>query len=253
MKKFGMLLSIVVMLALVAPAAQAFTVTEEVQVTRGTVNINNNPAPSADLDKAVKALSKKTGRIEKSVKRQEKAIISVAESAGKIATASEKNADAIKKADGKLDNVANTQKGIAAAANRIYAVLVGAVIAGFILALVALVAILRSQGRIERKVEEVPDRTVETILDPWSFEIAGRTVTWNPADKAAPQEIHVPKGTAGDLASFVRHTETRPGVARRNFRKTLERYFRGDFNTPEYSLQSELIESLTASGEIEVG
>ncbi len=107
-------------------------------------------------------------------------------------------------------------------------------------------------------VNEVPNRTATAIrtLDssPFEFEAAGHQVTYkSPAEGIAEGyylTLHVPKDMAGDAAIYHRDHETNRGVARRNIRKTMQQYFEGKFDAPEYELQKKLIEHLKSTGEI---
>lgn len=108
-------------------------------------------------------------------------------------------------------------------------------------------------GLVKQAVDETPAKTADAVLSPWDFDIAGHTVTWRPASLVDIQEIHVPRGASGDLASFARNTESREGVARRNFRKTMRQYLEGKFNASEYALQKQLIDHLVETDEIKIG
>lgn len=105
-------------------------------------------------------------------------------------------------------------------------------------------------GLVKQAVDEMPDKAADAVLSPWDFDIADHLVTWRPASLTNIQEIHVPRGKSGDPANFVRNIESREGVARRNFRKTMRLYYEGKFDAPEYSLQKALIEYLIDKGEV---
>jgi len=165
----------------------------------------------------------------------------------------------VKRMSSQLDNTSTVTKKVGGEVNNTKWLLVGVMCVGLvILALLILRngssihAVGTTLDRVETKVDETPDKTADAVLSPWDFDINGHTVTWRPASLTSIQEIHVPRGASGDLASFVRNTESREGIARRNFRKTMRLYLERKFNAPEYALQKQLIDRLVETGEIKI-
>lgn len=295
----------IVTLAFIAPAAQAITVTEEIQVTKGGAsNISNQSAPSGDLEKAVKRLSRKTHRLHKAVTKQTEATTALVTSVGDLTTTAEGNVLAVKALDNSLRSEANAlgvQNYKNAQAIVILLVLVGLGIVAVILArtskvraaennqpiiagikLVAdetraqankaaeearaqneavLKTVAEGLSRINENIGDIPRRTAEAIkaLDPtpFEFEAGGKKVKYQSPKTGIAEGfyllLHVPANAATvDPSTYERSPETARGIARRSCRQTMQKYFEGAYNAPEYAMQKSLIEHLIATGEISV-
>lgn len=113
-------------------------------------------------------------------------------------------------------------------------------------------------GTIETKIDEVPEKTAALVkaLDPadFVFEVENHVVTYkSPAEGITEGyylRIYVPKDMAGDPATYSRDIESSRGAVNRELKKIMAKFFRGEFDAPEFALQKALIQYLRANGEL---
>ena len=102
--------------------------------------------------------------------------------------------------------------------------------------------------------EKTAEKMKEFNSEPFKYEAGGKSVTQGVPDEAKADNcyllIHVPENMNGTAASYERKSEANRGIAQRNCRKTMQRYFAGEFNGPTFTLQKALIDHLISSGEI---
>lgn len=110
--------------------------------------------------------------------------------------------------------------------------------------------VVQAVDSVSKKVDDAPQKIADIVLkkdvSPFSYEFGGKTLTYAAAKEidgcVVYRELHVPKGATGNAADYERNEEDSRSKAGSNFRKTMKRYFSGEFDSDEYKLQREVIE-----------
>jgi hypothetical protein len=258
-RMFTVIMLLLFSLLLTVPmTAQAFTTTGEEQVVP-TGEQYSPPASKAEVDTAAGKVSREVKNLNQKLTGKKGAITKLAGSVQALTAAAEKNTSAITDASTKLRRQAryNTY-GICG-----LLVIVGVIVIFYrrsqrqTTSLATAVkqvtkAVEQARDQIISEVGEVPGKTAERMSEATTFEVdtTGFRVKYTPSEGCWYETIHVPKNMDGNPLTYERTPESNRGTAKTNFRRTMEKYFRGDFDSPEYKLQKELLQHLIRTKEI---
>ncbi|MEI8343411.1 MAG: hypothetical protein WCF93_00505 [Candidatus Moraniibacteriota bacterium] len=103
----------------------------------------------------------------------------------------------------------------------------------------------KNLNAVAKTVDEVHS-VLKKDASPFTYEVDGRKLDYAAAEEidgsVIYRELYVPKGATGNAAEYERNEEDSRSKAGSNFRRTMKRYFAGDFDSDEYKLQREVIE-----------